>query len=236
LRQLFWPLVVSVALALVLPFIFFGTNSFLTVVGLAAGIWVGLSSLVMPLGRAFNSAAVRLTRAQWGMCIAHLGVGVFIIAATVTSGYSVEQDVAARVGQQWRLAGYELEFRELRRIEGQNFTADEAELEVRQDGRYVATLRPQRRAYPVREVVMTESSIDANAFRDVLIALSDPVGDGAWSIHARYKPLVRFIWIACVIMALGGLLAATDSRYLRPKELREPAKPNVGAPAEAGGR
>jgi len=242
LRQLFWPLAVSIALALVLPFIFFGTNSFMTVVGLATGIWVGFSSFLMPLGRLFNAEAVRLSRAQWGMCIAHFGVGVFIIAATVTSGYSVEQDVAAREGQQWQLAGYELDFRELRRIEGQNFTADEAEIEVRRDGRYVATLRPQRRDYPVREVVMTESAIDANPFRDVLIALSDSVGDGAWAVHARYKPLIRFVWIGCVIMALGGLLAATDSRYRRPKELRagvkptEGAKPAVGVPAEEGGR
>jgi cytochrome c-type biogenesis protein CcmF len=240
LRQLRWPAAASVALALVLPFVFFQTNSVMTVVGLATGIWVALCSLLEPLRRAFSTGAVRLTRAQWGMYIAHLGVGLFVVAATVTSGYSVETDVAARVGQSWRLADYDVEFRELRQVEGPNFTADEGEFEVRLDGEFVTTLRPQRRVYRVRTDPMTESSIDAGPIRDLLIALSDPVGDGAWAVHARYKPFVRFVWIGCIVMALGGLLAASDSRYRRtmpqPQPQRATAKPTVGAAAEEGGR
>jgi cytochrome c-type biogenesis protein CcmF len=229
-RQLRWPASLSVALALVLPFLFFSSNSVMTFVGLATGIWVSLSSLLEPLHRAFSTAAVRLSRAQWGMCIAHLGVGLFIIAATVTSGYSVETDVAARVGQNWQLAGYEVSFRDLRQVDGPNFTADEGEFELRHDGEFVTTLRPQRRVYRVRTNPMTESAIDGGVFRDLFIALSDPVGDGAWAVHARYKPLVRFIWISCIVMALGGLLAATDSRYRRPQQQRVPAQAPVGVP------
>ena len=35
----------------------------------------------------------------------------------------------------------------------------------------------------------------------------------AWSVRLQYKPLVRFIWLGAIVMALGGLLAAHDRRY-----------------------
>jgi cytochrome c-type biogenesis protein CcmF len=32
-------------------------------------------------------------------------------------------------------------------------------------------------------------------------------------MRIQYKPLVRYIWLGAIVMALGGLLAATDRRY-----------------------
>jgi len=32
-------------------------------------------------------------------------------------------------------------------------------------------------------------------------------------MRIQYKPLVRYIWLGALVMALGGLIAATDRRY-----------------------
>ena len=228
LRRLRWPAIIAVLLALVLPFLFLGSNSVMTVVGVGTGIWVVLSSLIDPVGRAFDARAARLTRAQWGMSIAHLGVGLFIIGATVTSGFNVETDTAVRVGERWQVEGYELEFRGMRRVEGPNFTADEGEFELRRDGEYIGTLRPQRRVYRIRTEPMTEAAIDGSLFRDVFVALSEPLGEGAWAVRVRFKPLIRFIWVGCIVMALGGLLAATDRRYRQPARERQREREREG--------
>ena len=60
---------------------------------------------------------------------------------------------------------------------------------------------------------MTEAAIDYGAFRHLYVALSESVGPDAWLVRVWYKPFVAWIWIGCVLMALGGLLAATDRRY-----------------------
>jgi cytochrome c-type biogenesis protein CcmF len=60
---------------------------------------------------------------------------------------------------------------------------------------------------------MTEAAIDPAFSRDLFIALGDPLGGGAWSVRIQYKPFIRFIWLGTLIMAFGGLLAATDRRY-----------------------
>jgi cytochrome c-type biogenesis protein CcmF len=39
------------------------------------------------------------------------------------------------------------------------------------------------------------------------------VGNTAWIVRVYYKPFVDWIWGGCVLMALGGLLAASDRRY-----------------------
>jgi cytochrome c-type biogenesis protein CcmF len=70
--------------------------------------------------------------------------------------------------------------------------------------------------------------------RHVCVAIVDPLGDGAWSVHVQYRPLINLIWYGCGIMALGGLLAATDRRYRQRAASRKPAGVSNARPAEAG--
>ena len=60
---------------------------------------------------------------------------------------------------------------------------------------------------------MTEVDIDAGLFRDLYVALGEPVADGAWSVRVYHKPFVRWIWGGFILMALGGVLAVSDRRY-----------------------
>jgi cytochrome c-type biogenesis protein CcmF len=60
---------------------------------------------------------------------------------------------------------------------------------------------------------MTEAGIDAHWRRDLFVALGDNLGNGVWSLRIQYKPLVRFIWLGAVIMAIGGFIGVLDRRY-----------------------
>ena len=89
-------------------------------------------------------------------------------------------------------------------------------MEISRDGEPVTVLRPQKRTYLVQTQPMTEAGIDAGFTRDLFVALGEPLEEGdAWAIRVQYKPMMRWVWGGCAIMALGGLLAATDRRYKR---------------------
>ena len=80
---------------------------------------------------------------------------------------------------------------------------------------------PERRVYTVQNQVMTEAAIDPSVTRDLYVSLGDPLEGGTWLVKLQHKPFIDWIWGGCLIMALGGLLAATDRRYriaLRVKE------------------
>ncbi|MEE8108798.1 MAG: cytochrome c-type biogenesis CcmF C-terminal domain-containing protein, partial [Gammaproteobacteria bacterium] len=62
------------------------------------------------------------------------------------------------------------------------------------------------------------------------VALGDDLGNGSWSLRIQFKPLVRFIWLGALVMAFGGLLSISDSRY-RKKRKAEASAPELAAGA-----
>jgi cytochrome c-type biogenesis protein CcmF len=69
------------------------------------------------------------------------------------------------------------------------------------------------RVYRVQQEPMTEAAIDSNVARDVFVALGEPLGEDAWSVRLRVKPLIGLLWLGSGLMALGGIFAITDRRY-----------------------
>ncbi len=160
----------------------------------------------------------RLTPGYLGMVIAHLGFAACIIGIVATSQYSVEHDLKMDPGDARELAGYEFRFIEVVQVRGPNFVADEARFEVTRDGRAVASMTPQKRRYLASGSVMTEAAIDAGLFRDLYVAMGEPVGEeGAWAMRLHYKPMVRWMWLGAILMAAGAFTAAADKRYRRQR-------------------
>jgi cytochrome c-type biogenesis protein CcmF len=213
-RTLRIPLIAAIVLGVVIPLFVYGRVSLLLVVGCGAAVWITASALI-PIVRSLRreKGAAGISRSMLGMSVAHLGMGLFVIGVTVVSAFGVESDRALRPGDSVEVAGYEFEMKELRNVQGPNFSALEAEIEIRNDGEYVATVRPQKRQYLVQRSPMTEAGIRAGLDKDLFVALGDSLGDGGWSVRIQYKPLIRFIWLGALIMALGGLIAISDRRY-----------------------
>jgi cytochrome c-type biogenesis protein CcmF len=219
---------VALALGLLIPPLAYGSFHIMTVIGLTAGIWVILSSLYEPWQRLRRNQS--LSAGVVGMTVAHIGVGVFAIGVTVTQTYRIEKDIALMPGQAVEMQGYQFAFVGTRPVAGLNYDAIEAEIKVTRDGREVTTLHPQKRTYRVQTMPMTESGIHVNWHRDLFVAMGDDLGAGAWSMRVQYKPMVRYIWLGALIMALGGIIAITDRRYRRRKST---ADATVGATGTA---
>jgi len=149
----------------------------------------------------------------YGMFLAHIGVAVFMMGATFTSHYSEEKDIRMKPGDTLDMAGYNFQFKGATEVTGPNYRAQEGTIVVRQNDEELTTLKPQKRLYLVQRSPMTEAAIDASLNRDLFIAMGEPLGNGEWSIRIQYKPLIRWIWLGTIIMALGGLLALSDKRY-----------------------
>ena len=205
--------IVAVAVGVMVPLVVFGGgNGVLTAVGVAAAAWVILTAVLDPV-RWLIGRGPRLTQAALGMSVAHLGLGLFVLGVTVTSAFGLATDQRIALGETAQVGDYAIEFKSTQPVSGPNFQALRAEVLVTRAGKAVATLYPEKRMYAVRTSPMTEAGIDAGWSRDIFVALGDELGDGAWSVRLQYKPLVRFIWLGAIVMALGGLLAGTDRRY-----------------------
>jgi cytochrome c-type biogenesis protein CcmF len=216
-RRLRWAAIVALVAALFLP-LAFGRWAALTSFGLLLGFWI--------LGSAFTALYLRVkttskvTSAFVGMLLAHAGVGVFVLAVTLVKSYESERDLRVAPGETVTLGGYAFRFDGVKPVEGPNYDAMRATVTVTKGGAPVATLSPEKRSYHVQRNPMTEASIDYGATRHVYVSLGDDVGGGAWTLRLQIKPFIGWIWGGCLLMALGGLLAAADRRYRVPQRAR----------------
>ena len=182
--------------------------------GVAAALRVGIGIALYALRR-WRDAPVgrRYTPEMLGMIAAHFGVALFLAGVLITEATSIERDLRFAPQESQRIGGLDFAFRGIARVQGPNYLADEGTLEVRRDDRLVATLHPQKRQYAGQQM-QSKSDIDPGLFRDVYVALGEPVGtDGAWSVRVYVKPFVRWIWLGGLLMMLGGFTAACDRRF-----------------------
>ncbi|WP_346839617.1 heme lyase CcmF/NrfE family subunit [Microbulbifer sp. SAOS-129_SWC] len=233
------PLAIALVAGLAMPFAIGGFH-WGAVLGIFIGVWVVASSLADILARTRNApslaAGLKRQRASYyGMHLAHVGLAVSLLGVALTTVYSQEKDVRLGAGDSYSIAGYDFRFDGVRPAQGPNYRAFEGVLQVSRDGAPVAELHPQKRSYFSGGGAMTESAIDGGLFRDLYVALGEPMDksnpNGDWAVRLQYKAFVVWIWLGALLMAIGGGIAVADKRYRKVKAARTEGA--VAAPASA---
>jgi len=217
----------ALVLALVLAYAGYRAGSLMTIVGFTAGLFVMGSALLEPVARL--RAHQSLSRAVLGMAIAHFGVGLFVVGVTGVQSYRIEKDVGLAPGESVGVAGYDFRFLGTQPAVGPNWQGVEARIAITRAGAPVRELSTQKRVYRVQQNPTTQAGIAVGWNRDLFVALGEDLGAGKWSVRIQYKPLIRFIWLGAILMALGGGLAALDRRYRARRAATEPAAVPAGA-------
>ena len=159
----------------------------------------------------------RLKAHYWGMQIAHVGVLIVALGIGVTTALSVEKDVAMTVGDTVDVNDYHFTLVDFEQVRGKNYDATQAEIKVEKNGKFVTTLYPQKRDYVVSSMPMTEAGIQTTMLRDVYVALGEPINanepEGNWAVRVYVKPMIAWLWLGAIVMALGGIISMLDRRY-----------------------
>ena len=218
-----WVLLLALLIAFLVPILFMESFTFKAVIGVLMASWVSLAALlwVQEQGR----SPFKLPLSTWGAALGHIGMAVTVAGISLTSMYSTEKDVRLEKGQAYEMSGYNFLFNGVKEVKGANYLAQRGEVVVSRDGKEITTLHPEKRNYGQGTMPMTEAGIDGGFFRDLFIALGEPLGKDAWSVRLYHKPVVSWIWMGAAIMSLGGFLAAFDRRYRLAR--RRVAQPKV---------
>jgi len=219
-----WVLAASVVIAILLPMVM-GKWTPMVATGILLSFWVFTTALLdlhrrvgKRKGELEGDLVQRLkgqSLSYYGMQLAHLGIGIFIIGVTMVKGYETERDVRMNVGDTVQAGGYEFTFDGVREQPGPNYTASQGRVTITKDKLPVTQLYPEKRQYNSSGMPMTEAAIEVGLFRDLYVSLGEPIpeSNGAWAVRVYIKPFVDWIWVGCVMMALGGVLAISDRRY-----------------------
>ena len=202
---------------------------------LVAGAFVDIAERIRMFRLPFGDSLRRLgglPRSAIGAAVAHGALGLVVAGITASSAWHAEHIGVMKPGESVDIAGYSIRLEQVGEYDGPNYRARRAILSATYGGKLVATLTPEKRFFTVQQTTTTEAAIHTTGFADLYAVLGDPAApqagsentDGGWVIRLYHNPLVPWIWVGAVLMALGGLISLTDRRH------------RVGAPTRSGVR
>ena len=193
--------------------------------GVAVGTWLVLGALAelverSRLGRIPLAQAGRrlkgLPLGAWGMTLAHLGLGLFVMGACFETAWKMEGSQALAVGERMSLGGYAVRLDQVGDANGPNFDATRATISIAHNGVRQCDAAPERRFYPANAQSTSEVAICQRGLDDLYVVLGEsrPGADGLtrWIVRAYINPWARLIFFGPLIMALGGLISLADRR------------------------
>lgn len=215
IRPLRGALVLTLAVVLLVWAVSTG-HSAVAVIGAGLGSWLIAASaaeLIHRTGTSGLSRLMRLPRADWGKAVAHSGLGVTFIGVALLTAWQVEDIRVAQLDEPFEVGDYQMTLKSVDELQGPNYFSTMAAIAITRDGREVTTLHPEKRVYPVQAMPTTEAAIQNGVFRDLYLVIGDPQTGGGWAVRSYIKPFASWIWLGCVLMALGGLISLSDRRY-----------------------
>jgi cytochrome c biogenesis factor len=192
--------------------------------GLAIGAWLiaGAVAEVLERTRAFRIPAAEswrrlagLPRGAWGMTLAHLGLGVFVLGACFETGWKAEAAETLPLGGALDVGGYHLVLENVGPHDGPNYDAERALIRATRNGQPVCTPQPERRFFPAGGQTTSEVAICYRGLSHLYVVLGErreAAGQPVWLVRAYWNPWATLIFIGPVIMGLGGLISLSDRR------------------------
>lgn len=134
------------------------------------------------------------------MLLAHGGIVMACIGASMNAYHSVETSAKLGVGDEVEFERFKLTFESQNLFVGPNYTAEQVLLRI--NGKELVV--PERRHYQVRVMNMTEPGIKSYWHGDLYITLGEKLYDGSFAVRIQYKAYIQWIWFGGLLMVIGG--------------------------------
>ena len=199
-KALGWSLILSCISSLCLLFAYGQTWHFQSLAFLSVSVWIVLTSIQYIWFRYKKSQ--KISNRELSMLLGHVGLAISIIGMVYVSQYQIEREIAVKVGSSYQLGSYEVLFEGVEEIIGENYVGSRATFAIEDK-----QLHPEKRHFFIQDIAMSETAIWPGFFRDIYIAIGEPLAQNTWSARVYYKPLVRWIWLGAILMLLASLIS-----------------------------
>ncbi|MFL6247880.1 MAG: heme lyase CcmF/NrfE family subunit [Thermoanaerobaculia bacterium] len=191
------------AAALTILGVAFGARNLWTILTLAAGGYA-LQVTITQL------AVLRRVRRSIGAYVIHLGVAIAIVAIAISSTMRTQSEVMLAQGQSARIGAYSVTFLGTDERTEPHRTSTVARIAVTKDGRAVTTLEPRMNHYEMMREPIGTPDVYSTIGGDLYISIAN-LENGRAGLLLIVTPLVSWIWIAVLLMAMGGVIVLTPS-------------------------
>lgn len=205
----------AAAVALVMLLILAPGAGIFPILGLALAAALAVAAWLPLWGRNLRRTPLPV----FGMVIAHFGLAVSITGMAAESGFSSETLAAMAPGETRSVAGWKVKLRDVTPVVGENWVAIQGDMLAMRRGEGVE-MAPQSRQFFAPEQQTNEAALLTRWDGQLYAVIAQPSGgdDKRWQVRLWWKPLVTFIWLGGILVALGGSMALLGRMLRRPKK------------------
>jgi len=217
----------------------FGVRSSWTLLTLAFGgyaTWVTVVQMFVPmiqrmrngesLGTALVDGQLRRGRRRFASYVVHAAVVLSIIAIAVSSSNRQQLELHFAKGQTLKAAGYDVTFVGVESRQEPHRLSTIGVFNVTKDGQQLARLEPRMNQYQMMREPIGSPDVHTTAARDFYISLSNvDAARQTASITVFISPMIVWIWLAVILMALGALFGLIPAARRSAVATREAAVP-----------
>jgi cytochrome c-type biogenesis protein CcmF len=186
------------------------------------------------LSEALLETQLRRGRRRFASYVVHAGVVVIIVSIAVSSTMQQDVEVQLRQGESATIGKYELTFEGVEVVTLPHREAVQANLSVTRNGKPDGEMRPAMNYYEMSRDPIGTPDVRTTLTHDLYISVMniDPRRNTV-GLHLIINPMVGWIWIAMIAMAIGGLMGLIPARRRKVAASRDVARSGAEATVES---
>ena len=179
----------------------FKSYSILSNLIIISSLFLIISSLI----DAFKS--FKKNKTNFARIISHASFGLLVMFIGLNDIFSVEKDYNIKLGETKNFDNYSIELQNLEIEKFSNYKAVIGSLEIKNNKTNKKNiLKPEIRIYENPQTLTYEAAIKTSVLKDYYLTMSNIDRSDYYNIKFQKKPLMIWIWISVIMIALGGFL------------------------------
>ena len=167
-----------------------------------------ISSLFLIISSLIDaSKSFKKKRIDFARIISHSSFGLLVMFIGLNDIFSVEKDYNIKLGETKNFDNYSIELQNLEIEKFSNYKAVIGSLEIKNNKTNKKNiLKPEIRIYENPQTLTYEAAIKTSVLKDYYLTMSNIDRSDYYNIKFQKKPLMIWIWISVIMIALGGFL------------------------------
>ena len=167
-----------------------------------------ISSLFLIISSLIDaSQSFKKKRIDFARIISHSSFGLLVMFIGLNDIFSVEKDYNIKLGETKNFDNYSIELQNLEIEKFSNYKAVIGSLEIKNNKNNKKNiLKPEIRIYENPQTLTYEAAIKTSVLKDYYLTMSNIDRSDYYNIKFQKKPLMIWIWISVIMIALGGFL------------------------------
>ena len=137
--------------------------------------------------------------------ISHLGFSLFILSILFNNLFSTEVITNLKVGETFSSDKFNIKFEKLSQKKIENYQSIIGKFTIENSNGIIEIMNPELRIYNQPKISTSEADIKTDFFSDRFITMNIVQNQEYFNVRYQTKPLMIWIWLSTLLIALGGI-------------------------------